>query len=318
MILGLGQKSAPKQAGAVEAAESALIFDTNTENFERDVIMASMDLPILVDFWAPWCGPCKQLMPLLESVIKEAGGKVKMAKVNIDDNPELAQALRIQSVPTVFAFFKGQPVTAFAGVRPVSEIKAIVDQLSKMSQQGQAEAAATLDVAAVLKQAAEVLAQGDFMTAQGLYARILQQEEKNAAAYAGIVRTFIAAGQFDQAADMIAHVPEEMKGDPQMAAVKTALDLASNQPGAQEIQDLRQKLEKEPDHHQNRFDLALALFAAGQKEPAIDELIIIIRKDRAWEEEKARKQLLQFFEALGPVDPLTIAGRRKLSVVLFS
>ncbi|MFN3826167.1 MAG: thioredoxin [Micavibrio sp.] len=318
MILGLGQKPAAKPAANEDGTGSALVVDTNTENFERDVIMASMQRPVLVDFWAPWCGPCKQLMPMLEAAVTEAAGKVGLVKVNIDDNPELAQALRIQSVPTVFAFYKGQPVTAFAGVRPASEIKAIIDQLSKMGQQGQVPPEEQIDVPATLKQAGEALAQGQIEQAQGLYDQVLQQEESNAAAYAGIVRTFIAMGELEQAADMITHVPDEMKNDPQMAAVKSALDLASRPAGNAETAQYEQALAQDADNHQARFDLAVALFAAGEKERAIDELVTIIRKNRTWEEEKARKQLLQFFDALGPVDPLTIAGRRKLSSVLFS
>ena len=320
MILGLGSKVPAKEKAAAAPAND-MIFDVDTESFEKAVVLASMDTPILVDFWAPWCGPCKQLMPVLEAAVKEAGGAVRMAKVNIDDNQELAQALRIQSVPTVFAFFKGQPVTAFAGVRPVSEIKAIIDQLTKMVQQGQAPvpgAPPPLDIPAALKAAAEALAQNDLGLAQGIYSQILQQDESNAAAYAGIIRTFISADHLDQAAQMLAEAPEVMVKDAALNAARIALDLARNKPGRKEVAGFTKALDKNPDDHQARFDLALAHFASGEKETAIDALILIIRKNRTWEEDKARKQLIQFFEALGPVDPLTLSGRRKLSTVLFS
>lgn len=316
MLLGLGQK-APAKDKTTDAAND-MIFDVDTNSFEQKVIAVSMTTPVLVDFWAPWCGPCKQLMPVLEAAVKEAGGTVKMAKVNIDDNQELAQALRIQSVPTVFAFFKGQPVTAFAGIRPVSEIKAIIDQLSKMAQQGEPGAAPVLDIPTALKAAHEALAQNDLPLAQGIYDDILQQDEHNAAAYAGIIRTFIAADQLDHAQDMLANTPESMAKDAHLIAVRTALDLAKNKPDRKQIEAFIKTLDKNPDDHQARFDLALALFAGGEKEAAIDALIHIIRKNRAWEDEKARKQLIQFFEALGPADPLTLSGRRKLSTVLFS
>lgn len=323
MLLGLGQKAPAKDKATVPAND--MIFDVDTNDFEQKVVAVSMETPVLVEFWAPWCGHCKQLMPVLEAAVKEAGGKVKMAKVNIDENQELAQALRIQSVPTVFAFFKGQPVTAFAGVRPVSEIKAIIDQLSKMAQPGiypdeedglnfiPAE-----HIAAALKTAAELLSENNLADAENLFAQVLDYDKTNLLAYVGLVRVRIAAGDFEQAEQMIASAPEAIAKDPQMASVRTALDLAKNKPDRQQIEGFIKTLDKNPDDHQTRFDLALALFAAGEKEAAIDALIHIIRKNCAWEEEKARKQLIQFFEALGPADPLTLSGRRKLSTVLFS
>ena len=320
MILGLGGKTpAAKTTSANKPQEAAasdgVIFDVNTEGFEQAVIMSSMETPILVDFWAPWCGPCKQLMPVLEAVVKEAGGKVRLAKVNIDDNQELAQALRIQSVPTVYAFFKGQPVTAFTGVRPVSEIKAIIGQLSKMAAGEKPDA---IDIPAALKAAAEALAQNDPQTAQAIYAQVIDQDENNVQAYVGIVRTMIAMDLLDEAGQMIEHAPEPIAKDAQFAAARTALDLARNKPDRKAQEKFAKALAQNPDDHQARYDLAVALFAGGEKEQAMDELVQIIRRNRSWEEDKARKKLLEFFEALGPSDPLTLAGRRKLSTVLFS
>lgn len=313
MLLGLGNK--PAKDLPAQTAGDAVIFDADTGNFEQAVIAVSMHTPVLVDFWAPWCGPCKQLGPVLEAAVKDAGGKVRMAKINIDENQELAQALRIQSIPTVYAFFKGQPVTAFAGVRPVSEIKAIIDQLSKMAVNEQPGA---IDIPAVLKEAAEALANGQPQTAQDLYGQIIDQDENNVAAYVGIVRTFIAMAQYEDAQQMIDHAPESIAKDPQFTAARTALALAQNQPDSAALDAFGKALAQNPDDHQARFDMALALFAAGRKEDAIDALLHIIRSDRNWEDDKARKQLLQFFEALGHADPLTVSGRRKLSTVLFS
>ena len=311
MLFGNKNKPAANDAGGA----SADIFDVTTMEFEDKVMRASVETPILVDFWAPWCGPCKQLMPVLEAEIKAAGGKVKLAKVNIDDNPELAQALRVQSVPTVFAFFGGQPVTAFMGVRPGSEIKALIAELVKMAQGAQPDA---LDIPATLTAAAQALAEGQIAQAQELYAMILTQDENNAAAFAGLARTYLAVGEFEQARFVLEDAPEAIRKDPQLLAVHTALELAENAPGAGELGKMAAAVQKDPADLQARFDYGVALFAAGQKAEAIDEMIAIISRNRAWEEERARKELLRFFEAMGPMDPETVAGRRKLSSVLFS
>lgn len=299
-----------------KAAEGAddTVFDVGIEDFEMKVMGGSMETLVLVDFWAPWCGPCKQLMPVLEQEVRAAGGKVRLAKVNIDDNPELAQALRVQSVPTVYAFFQGQPVNAFTGMRPQSEIKTFIDQLVRAVAQAQPDA---INVPEALQQAGQALAGGDLAQAQGLYMRVLAQEETNVQAYAGLVRVLIAAGQLEQARGMVEHAPDAIAADPGMAAARTAVALAEAAPKGDQA-ELQARIELNGDDHAARFDLAMMLFASGKKDLAIDELVEIIRRDRAWEDEKARKQLLQFFEALGPSAPETMTGRRKLSAVLFS
>ena len=317
MIFGVKQQAAanPQGSTAQKQPAGAFIFDATVKDFERAVMQASLETPVLVDFWAPWCGPCKQLGPMLEQAVREAGGKVLLARVNIDENPELAQAFKVQSVPTVYALFAGQPVTGFTGARPLSEIKMLIDQLVKLAQQGKPGA---IDIPASLIQAAQLLARGDFGAAQELYVRVLGQDEKNVQAYVGLIRTLIAAGALDQARQMADEAPEGIAADPQFAAARTALELVENKPDDRAVLALAGRVEKDPADHQARFELAQALFSAGKREEAIDALIEIIRRNRAWEDEKARKELLKFFEAMGPSDPQTMAGRRKLSAILFS
>ena len=312
----IGGKKTPKPQAQDTSGD---IFDVNTDQFEEAVLKASMTTPILVDFWAPWCEPCKQLGPVLEAAVTASGGTVRLAKVNLDENPQLAQALRVQSIPTVFAFFQGQPVTAFSGARGASEVKALVDQLSKMGQQAQPDA---INIPETMLEAAKALADGTIDIAQGLYSKILEQDENHAGAYAGLVRSFIVAGDLEQAQYVIDDVPETIAKDPAFAAAKTALELALNAPGTDDLKKLEQAVEKTPTDHQARLDYALALFAAGQKVGAIDAVIEIIRRDKPnetkWEGDKAKNQLLKFFEAMGPSDPDTVAGRRKLSTLLFA
>jgi len=311
MILNLGKKAAP---AVPQAPDTDIIFSVDAHSFEDKVMRASIKTPVLVEFWAPWCGPCKQLMPVMEAVVNAAKGAVLMAKVNIDENPELAQALRVQSVPMVFAFFGGQPVSAFTGARPQGEIKTLVDQLIAMARQAQPQA---LDIPALLKDAATALSENNPQLALSLYAAIMEQDEINAAAYAGLIRTYIAAGHVEQARDMLTHAPEALVKNAQLEAARVAVELAEAAPTGNEGK-LRAQLDKNPGDHQTRFDLAEILFAAGKKEEAIDALLDIIRRERVWSEDKARQQLIKYFDALGGSDPLVMAGRRKLSTILFS
>lgn len=313
MLIGMTPKkttsaSAPK-------AEGAFIFETSTDHFETDVLKLSLDKPVLVEFWAPWCGPCKQLMPVLEQLVSARDGKIAMAKVNIDESPEIAQAFRVQSVPMVVALYKGQPVTGFAGVRPPKEIDHLIEQLLAMHNQNQPEA---LDIPAALKDAALLLDANDLGNAQNLYADILSQDALQVEAYLGMVRVMIAAGEMEQAENMITQAPVQISGDPKFAAAKTALELAKNAANAGDLSVLEQKITAHPNDLDAKFDYAESCFAHGHKDKAVDALISIIRADRTWQDDKAKTLLLKYFEGWGFADPASVAGRKKLSIVLFS
>jgi len=291
-----------------------IIFDATTADFETTVMRASLEKPIIVDFWAPWCGPCKQLMPMLEKAVTAAGGEVLLAKVNLDENPELAQALRVQSVPTVYGFLGGQPVDAFQGMVPESQIKAFIDKLIQASRAGKPGA---IDIDEALTTASEALAAKDLSTANSLYMQVLEQDEKNAKAFAGLIRVFLANDEVEQAAQLVENAPEDIAKDPAFAEVKTAVALAQNAPAAGELEAL-QKAASKTDDHQAQIDLAEAQFAGGSQEQAIDTLIASIKADAEWNDAAARKTLLKFFEALGHSDPLSVQGRKKLRNILFS
>ncbi len=312
-LFGFGNSNADSKPASPPAGP---IFDVSSKSFENHVIKASMTRPVLVDFWAPWCGPCKQLMPILEAEVNAAKGEVLLAKINIDENPDLAQALRIQSVPTVLAFFQGQPVTGFTGARPASDIKNLIAQLVKLSRSSLPDA---LDIPKSLKEAAAFLAEGNLGAAQDLYLQILEQDEQQVEAYNGLVRAMIEGGALEQAQSMVENAPDSIAKSPAFAAAKTALELAKGAGEAiKKLKPLLQKAEANQNDHQARFDLAQAQFAAGHKTQAIDNLLTIIRVDRAWQDEAARKELLRYFEALGFTDPLAVEGRKKLSRLLFS
>jgi len=298
-------------AGSQPAAD--LIKDTSDRAFMTDVMEASRTVPVIVDFWAPWCGPCKQLGPLLEKTVRAAKGAVRMVKINIDENPQIAGQLRIQSIPAVFAFFQGRPVDGFAGAQPESQIKQFVDRLTKLSggvdDGGLGEA---------LDAAAEALQAGDAATASAIYNEILQHEPTNAAAYAGLVRCLIMAEDFARARQLLDGAAPELAKTPELAAVRSALDLAEQSASIGPVDELVARLAADPNDHEARFDLAMAHYAAGNHEQAVEELLELVRRDREWNEQQARKQLVKFFEAFGPTDKLTIMARRKLSSILFS
>ena len=301
--------------GGPAPAAGAVIKESNTENFVADVIDASHDAPVIVDFWAPWCGPCKQLTPTLEKVVREARGAVRLVKINTDENQELAAQMRVQSIPSVFGFVKGRPVNAFSGAQPESQVKSFVQRLVQ-SAGGQIGPS---PVEQALEQAEEALARNDPGTASAIFAQVMAHDPKNAAAIAGLAKCHIGAGNFAEAKKVLERATEELANNATIAAARTALELAEqSKQSASQADELRRRLEQNPNDHEARFDLAMALYGSGQRDQAIEELLEIVRRDRRWNDEAARKQLVKLFEALGPTDPLTVSGRRRLSSLLFS
>jgi len=297
------------------AGGGALIKDTDTEHFVDDVIDASNETPVIVDFWAPWCGPCKQLTPMLEKVVREARGAVRLVKINTDENQELAGQMRIQSIPAVYAFFKGRPVTAFTGAQPESQVKQFVQRVVQAAG-GQIGPS---PVAQALEQADAAMARGDHGTASAIYGQVLAHEPKSAEAIAGLAKCHIETGGIEEAKKVLERATGDLANHPAVAAARAALELAeqSAQATSQTSEYLR-RLEMNANDHQARLDLATALYGTGNREGAVDELLEAIRRDRKWNEEAARKQLVKLFEAMGPTDPLTISARRRLSSLLFA
>lgn len=291
----------------------AVIKDGSTATFRSDVIDASMEVPVIVDFWATWCGPCKTLGPIIERVVQGAKGKVRLVKIDIDQNQALAAQLRIQSVPTVYAFFQGRPVDGFMGALPESQVKAFVDKLVHLAggDDGHAEQ--------LLTEAKAALERGDFQQAGGLYQHLLEHEPDHPAATAGLLRCLLGLGQTAQARQFLDSLSPELAAHADIAAARTAIELAEASAGAMAaVPALRARIDANPDDHEARLELATALFGAGQREAALDELFESFRRDREWNEQAARKQILKLFEAMGPTDPLTLKGRRRLSSLLFS
>jgi putative thioredoxin len=306
-IIGSGNGAGPQ--AAVD-----LIKESSQQDFAQDVIEASMQTPVIVDFWAPWCGPCKQLGPMLEKAVTEARGAVRMVKIDVDQSQELAAQLRIQSIPTVYAFFQGRPVDAFQGAQPESEIKAFVKRLSEQSgaQQGPSP------VEQALEQAAAALGTGQLGQASALYGQVLQHEPNNAEALGGTIVCHLECGDAAGARQFADHLPKEALESAAVTAALAKLELAERAADAGPLSELTRKVADNPGDHQARLDLAIALQAAGKSEDAADELLEIVRRDRHWNEDAARKQLVQLFEAWGPTDPLTVEARRRLSSLLFS
>ncbi|GGO36399.1 co-chaperone YbbN [Gemmobacter aquaticus] len=287
-----------------------LIKDTSEAAFMADVIDASREVPVIVDFWAPWCGPCKQLGPALEAAVTAAKGRVKMVKVNVDQNQMIASQLRIQSIPTVYAFWQGQPVDGFQGALPASEITKFVDRVAALAGDG--------GLSEAIEMAEQALTDGDVVTANEIFAAILGEEPENAAAYGGLVRSHLAAGNLEQAEAFLAAVPARIATAKEVEAARAQIELAKQAANAGPEADLRAAVAANPDNHQARFDLAVALNAAGKVDEAVDELLELFRRDREWNDGAARAQLFTIFDALKPQDPTVLRGRRKLSSMIFA
>jgi putative thioredoxin len=295
---------------ASTATADTVVKDTTTQSFVKDVIEESRRQPVLVDFWAPWCGPCKQLTPVLEKAVKSAKGKVKLVKMNIDEHPAIPGQMGIQSIPAVIAFVNGQPADGFMGALPESQVMAFLERLTKDRIGGEAQD--------LLKEADAALAEGDAAAAAQMYSQLIAEDAANVPALAGLARSYVATGTLDQARQTLALVPEAKHNDAAVAAARAALELAEQAKTLGPVAELEQKVAADPRDHQARFDLALALNGNAQRRDALEHLIAIVKSDRKWNDDGARKQLVQFFDAWGPTDEATIEGRKRLSSILFA
>lgn len=303
LIFGKGKTAAP-------APDADLIKDTTTQDFRADVLEASRTAPVLVDFWAPWCGPCKQLTPVLERAVRAARGAVRLVKMNIDDHPQIPGQLGIQSIPAVIAFKDGQPLDGFMGALPESQVAAFIERIAGPVGPSDAERA--------LEAAAEALAVKDYAGAASLYSTVLQVDPDSLAALGGLIRCFVALNELDQARGLLVGLTPAQEKDPAISGARAALELAEQAENLGQPADLARRVERDPNDHQSRFDLAVALNARGDRAGAAEQLLEIVRRDRSWNEEAARKQLVVFFEAWGPKDPAATKGRQRLSSLLFA
>src|SRR4051794_23323684 len=299
--------------GAAGPAAADLIKDTTTQTFVKDVIEESKRQPVLIDFWAEWCGPCKQLTPILEKAVRNAKGRVKLVKMNIDQHPAIPGQMGIQSIPAVIAFVNGQPADGFMGAIPESQVNAFIDKLTKG-----VPAAGEPNIAEILAEAEAVLADGDAAGAAQIYAEVLALDSTNIPALAGLAKCYVTTGAIEQAKQTLAMVPESKRNDAGVKAVQAAIDLAEQAQSVGPVAELEQKVAANPLDHQARFDLATALNAAGKRSEATAQLLELIRRDRKWNDDGARKQLVQFFEAWGGAHEATVEGRKRLSTILFS
>jgi putative thioredoxin len=290
-------------------ADAGLIKDTTTKEFMHDVIEASREVPVLVDFWAPWCGPCKQLTPILEKAVRAAKGAVRLVKLNIDDHPQIPGQMGVQSIPAVFAFQDGKPVDGFMGALPESRVADFIARLI-----GDTAGDTALD----LETAEAALAASDLNTAAQMFGEVLQKDRENAQSLAGLAKCYIKTGDLARAEQTLALVPPAKAESAPVASARAALELARKAPSPGDIESLRAKLAANPQDAQSRFDLALALNAKGDRNGALEELLVLVAKNRSWDDDAARKQLLQLFDAWGVADPATIAGRHRLSSLLFA
>ena len=291
-------------------ADADLIKDTSEASFMADVIEASREIPVIVDFWAPWCGPCKQLGPALEAAVTAAKGRVRMVKVNVDENPNISAQLRIQSIPTVYAFFEGKPVDGFQGALPASELKAFVEKLAALGGDG--------GLADAIAAAEAMLLEGAAADAAETFAAILGEEPENAVAFGGLLRAHMALGELDQAEALLAATPAKIATAKEVEAARAQLALIQQAANAGPEAELRATVDADPDNLQARFDLAQALHASGKVEEAVDMLLDLFRRDRDWNEGAAKAQLFTIFDALAPKDPIVLKGRRKLSSMIFA
>jgi putative thioredoxin len=300
-------------SGPAPQAAPDLIKETTTQSFVKDVIEESKRQPVLIDFWAPWCGPCKQLTPVLEKAVRAAKGKVKLVKMNIDDHPAIPGQMGIQSIPAVIAFVNGQPADGFMGAVPESQVIAFIDKLTA-GMPGAGEP----NIAEILKEAETLLTEGDAANAASVYAEVLALDATNIAALAGLAKCYMTTGAIEQAKQTLALVPESKRADAAVKAVQASIDLAEQAKALGPVTELEQKVAANPLDHQARFDLATALNAQGNRLEATNQLLEIVKRDRKWNEDGARKQLINFFEAWGLTDEATVDGRKRLSTILFS